>query len=172
MSKEPPTDVIVRAVNHMELPEEEVVESCAIPANFMAVGRREWFEGKILQGAITPEQRVEIKNSSDLQPIKEVLDKQQDQGFDVLTTGANPRDALDPVSDTSKIALVQYGTQEMVYLIDPALIQEFKDQLQSEKHLKIGHNICLGYKFVLAKSGFPLVSMYDTMLAEQLLIRS
>jgi DNA polymerase I-like protein with 3'-5' exonuclease and polymerase domains len=153
-----------------QVPEQaENNESSGIYVHFKVVGRREWLEGKILRSAFRPEQRVEIANASDLQAIKDSLDKQTIHGFDIVTTGKNDKDGLDPLSDTSKIVLVQYGTREMVYLIEPDLILEFKNLLQSEKHLKIGHNILVDFEFILANFGLPIVRMYDTMLAEQLL---
>jgi DNA polymerase I-like protein with 3'-5' exonuclease and polymerase domains len=140
-----------------------------IPVNFKVVGRREWFDGALAPDAITLEQRVEIHNSSDLQPIKDWLNKQPTQGLGTVTIGKNKQDGLDPVSGTSKILLIKYGTVETVYLIEPELVPELKNELQSPDNLLVGHNLKRDFKFILSKYGFPLVRMYDTMLAEQVL---
>jgi DNA polymerase I-like protein with 3'-5' exonuclease and polymerase domains len=157
-----------KPVNKGSKPTGSPIES-DIPVNFKVVGRREWLDKALAPDAITPEQRIEIQNSGDLQPIKDWLNKQPAQGLDTITTGKDKKDSLDPVSSTAKLVLVQYGTQEIIYLIEPALLLEFKELLQSDEHWKIGQNLKRDYEFILKKLGFPLVNMYDSMLAEQVL---
>jgi DNA polymerase I-like protein with 3'-5' exonuclease and polymerase domains len=146
-----------------------------IPINYKVVGRRPWLDEAIAPGALTAEQRIEVHSSTDLQPIKDRFDTQKYHGFDVETGGENQGDGLDPSSPTPKILLAQYGTYDqdggntVVYLLEPGLLPEFKEQLQSKVRLLIGQNIRHEFKFILKKYNFPLIGMFDTMLAEQLL---
>ena len=146
----------------------ELIET-PIHFDYKIVGRREWLDGMFVPGAFTPEQRVEISHLEQLDPIKEWFDHEAYQGLDTETGGSKTGDGLDPISKTSKILLVQYGTRDLVYVIEPDLLPEFKPQLQSDKRLLIGQNIIHDFEFIMMKYGFPLVNMYDTMLAKQLL---
>ena len=146
----------------------ELIET-PIHFDYKIVGRREWLDGMFVPGAFTPEQRVEISHLEQLNPIKEWFDHEAYQGLDTETGGSKTGDGLDPISKTSKILLVQYGTRDLVYVIEPDLLPEFKPQLQSDKRLLIGQNIIHDFEFIMMKYGFPLVNMYDTMLAKQLL---
>ena len=140
-----------------------------INVNYKVVGRREWLDGRMAPGALPVDRRVEISSSSDLQFIKDWLDTQKIQGLDTETSGSQDGDGLDPISSTSKIVLAQYGTDEQVFLIEPDLLPEFKSQLQNQNRLLVGQNILHDFEFILMKYDFPLVRIYDTMLAEQLL---
>jgi DNA polymerase I-like protein with 3'-5' exonuclease and polymerase domains len=147
----------------------------SIPIDYKVVGRREWLDGALAPGALPVEQRIEVHSASDLQPIKDWFHTQKYQGLDIETGGQNEGDGLDPISPTSKILLAQYGAYEhtgrktVVYLLEPDLLPEFKEQLQSKGRLLIGQNIRHEFKFILKKYKFPLIGMFDTMLAEQLL---
>jgi len=86
-------------------------------------------------GALPENRRVEIHQPGDLQPIKDWFSGQKIQGLDTETGGKNDGDGLDPVSGTSKILLAQYGTKETVYLFEPDLLPELKEELQSPNNL-------------------------------------
>lgn len=150
--------------------------------NFHLVGTPAWLDACIGPGALPDEQVTVVNGAQTLEPIKSWLRKQPIIGVDSETGGDNKRDGLDPVSGSSRMLLFQLGTTEMVYLIEPALVPEFKEILQSKDHIFLTQNGVHDYKFVLAKYGVHFINyyydkskdacipcLYDTMLAEQLL---
>ena len=151
-----------------EAPESTLYEE-TIPINFKVVGSREWLNGWIAPNAIPKDRVVRVSYPGDLAPIKEDFENSPVHGFDTEGGGKNPGDGLDPLSPNSMTILAQYGTPNMIYLMEPKLLLEFKPWLQSEKHLLLGQNLKYDFEFILSKYGFPLVNMYDTMLAEQML---
>lgn len=148
---------------------EAIVFEEIIPIKYLVVGSREWFDGIMEPGVLDKCEYKEIVNSSDMNEIRDHFDTHTVQGLDTETGGNKENEGLDPISPTSKVLLAQYGTEDIVYLLEPRLISELKTQLQSSKHLIIGQNILHDFEFILMKYGFPMINLYDTMLAEQVL---
>jgi hypothetical protein len=90
-------------------------------------------------------------------------------GIDLETGGEKELDGLDPISNTSKVTLMQIGNRGMIHVVQPALTWCFKDILQSDNILKINQNITFDFKWLLKKYGIHMVRMFCTMLAQQLL---
>lgn len=139
-----------------------------IEVPYTIVGRREWVE-RCPDPSLTFADVCEVRDSSDLLSVRQWLLDHPVHGLDCETRGKDADDGLDPLSPTSEIVLFQYGTPDRVYVIEPALLPEFKDILESDHWLKIGQNLKFDFKFAFAKYGIHFVRMYDTMLAEQLL---
>jgi DNA polymerase I-like protein with 3'-5' exonuclease and polymerase domains len=139
------------------------------PIDFKVVGRRDWIEERFEPDAIFDEQKIFISEPGDLADIKAWYAKQSILGEDSETTGNTPEDGLDPRSATSRIVLWQQGTEELVHLIDPALLPEFKEQLESKDHLHLLQNAVFDFKYAIMKYGIHMERMADTMLNEQLL---
>jgi len=140
-----------------------------IPINFKVVGSRDWLNRWIAPNAVPKDRLISVSYPGDLAPIKEDFESSPIHGFDTEGGGKEEGDGLDPLSPNSLIILAQYGTPNMIYLMEPKLLLEFKPWLQSEKHLLLGQNLKYDFEFIMSKYKFPLVNMYDTMLAEQML---
>jgi len=158
----------------------QIEENIHVP--FHLIGTPEWINESIAEGAVEVQNITRVYSGSDLQPHKKWLEKQKALGVDSETGGDNKRDGLDPIAETSRMLLFQLGTPELVYLIEPKLVPEFKGILESDKHLFIAQNGVHDFKFVLSKYGVHFInyrynekectlvpSFYDTMLAEQLI---
>jgi DNA polymerase I-like protein with 3'-5' exonuclease and polymerase domains len=139
------------------------------PINFDVVGKRDWIDGAFPEGVLEDSQKIYVSNPSDLVPSIEWLKKQKRLGVDSETTGADKRSGLDPTNPQSRIILLQVGTPDRVLLIQPELIPEFKDVLESREILHLLQNAVYDFKYLLVKYGIHMERMYDTMLAEQLL---
>ena len=139
-----------------------------IPVKYLVVGTPEW-----LAAAIPPEipdsSRIPVRSSSDLQKTKKYLAAAKNLGVDTESSGLRDNDGLDPVSPSSEVVLGQIGTRQGTYVIEPKLLPEFADLLQSEASRKILQNAVHDFRFLLAKYNITLVNMYCTMLAEQVL---
>lgn len=158
----------------------QIEEGIHVP--FHLIGRPQWFKDSIAEG-VAPESAITVVNSlSDLCESQAWLKKRKVLGLDSETGGENKRDGLDPVAATSRMLIFQLGTPEMVYLIEPALVPDFKEILESEDHLFLAQNGVHDFKFMFAKYGIHYINykfnpetdlcepcFYDTMLAEQLI---
>jgi DNA polymerase-1 len=67
-----------------------------------------------------------------------------------------------------KIIMLQIGDEFNQYVIDTRYVSiiPLKEVLESELHLKLGHNIKFDYKFLLSNFNIRLRNVWDTMLAE------
>ena len=144
-----------------------------IPVNFKLVGTAKWFATQFEPGAYDPEQAIVISDSGDLAESKRWIELQKALGVDTETTGKFVRKdkgySMNPVNEGTRLVLVQIGTEELVLLIDPELIDEFKDVLEGTDNLKILQNALYDFKWLLTKKRIHLNRLYDTMLAEQVL---
>jgi DNA polymerase I-like protein with 3'-5' exonuclease and polymerase domains len=139
------------------------------PINFYVAGRPEWLASSFEEGALTEDQKIPIRSSSDLDEEKAWLRTQRIQVVDSETTGPGKYGGLEPRNPESRIVLYQIGTEDRVLMVEPELLGEFAEFLESEDYLKLGQNLVFDFEFTLAKTGMSIRRMFDTMLAEQLL---
>lgn len=152
------------------------------PVPFHLIGTPGWLDNSIDPEVLTNENHTRIYDPKDLGPVLQQCRKTKVLGIDSETGGDNKRDGLDPVAATSRMLIFQLGTPEMVHLIEPALVPEFKEILEDQEHLFITQNGVHDFKFTLAKYGVHFINyyydnkkeacvpcLYDTMLAEQIL---
>jgi len=134
------------------------------------VGYPEWLEKAIPSAyrqtslSIYPGQEAEH-----LAPVLNSLWLKNNMGLDLETSGVKQNDGLDPISATSRVILGQFGTKDLVWVVQPELIPYFKEVLESAKLLHVNQNITFDFEWLLAKYGIHVVRLYCTMLAEQLL---
>jgi DNA polymerase-1 len=144
-----------------------------MPVQYKVVGTSNWFASAFKPGAVLDSEKIVISDSSDLASTKAWVNAQKALGADTETTGkfikGNKGYSMNPVNEGTKLVLLQLGTEEMTYLIDPDLAEEFKEPLESKRILKILQNALYDFKWLLTKKGIHLDRVYDTMLAEQVL---
>jgi DNA polymerase I-like protein with 3'-5' exonuclease and polymerase domains len=158
----------------------QIEEDIHVP--FHVIGTPEWINESIGEGAVSASDITRVYSSKDLYIPTAWLKAQKELGVDSETGGDNKRDGLDPLSGSSRMLLFQLGTPEMVYLIEPKLVPEFKEILENQDKLFITQNGVYDFKFVLAKYSVHFINykyqakkkvytpcLYDTMLAEQLI---
>lgn len=141
-----------------------------IPLPFTVVGSQEWFDKAFEEGSLEPKQCLVISSPNDLAIVKEWLDKRPIIGCDTETTGPQDKDreySMNPVNPDSRIVLLQLGTEEHIWVIDPALIPEFKATLENPTQLHLAHNWLYDFKWLLVKNNIHVMNMYCSMLAEQ-----
>jgi hypothetical protein len=138
-----------------------------IDISYSVVGYQDWFDDCLEPDAVGPGEKIIISSPGDLEPVVTQIMEHKVQGMDTETAGAFGDDGLDPLSPTSEIILMQWGTQDRIYVFQPDLIPYLRAPLQSEEHLLLGQNIVFDFEFILAKYRFALVKMYDTMIIEQ-----
>src|SRR5665213_796662 len=149
---------------------------------FHVIGTPEWIDEGIAEEAVPKQNITRIYSSKDLGESTSWLKKRKVLGLDSETGGENKRDGLDPVAATSRMLIFQLGTTEMVYLIEPKLVPEYKEILENQDKLFLTQNGVHDFKFVLAKYGVHFINyyydkvkqtcvscLYDTMLAEQII---
>jgi hypothetical protein len=162
------------------LSSKQIEEDIYVP--FKVVATPKWLEQSVGNSILQDDQVIRVSSSKTLEPILQWCRHQPILGIDSETGGDNKRDGLNPLSPTSRMLIFQLGTPEMVYLIEPALVQDFKEVLEDSKILKIGQNIIHDFKFTVVKAEITLVKhhydpskdacvpeAYDTMLSEQIL---
>lgn len=140
-----------------------------VPVNYAVVGRKEWIEGCFEPDALDGIRRVIYRTSSDLHRVKEWLEKHKHHFIDTETTGEDKRSGLDPWHPKSRLLMMQIGNQDQVFIIDPEIIFEFKEYLESTEYIHVFQNGVFDWKYIYAKYGIHINRYYDTMLAEQLL---
>jgi len=158
----------------------QIEEDIHVP--FHLIGTPEWIHESIGEDTVQGNDLTVVHSGNDLQPCKSWLLSQKELGIDSETGGDNKRDGLDPISESSRMLLFQLGTPEMVYLVEPKLVSEFKGILEDQDRRFITQNGVFDFKFVLVKHGVHFInyhyqtkkrayvpSLYDTMLAEQLI---
>lgn len=148
-----------------------------INVEYYIVGSTDWLDYSIpvsLKKKTIP--IVSGFESRDLARIKAYLKKHKVHGMDTESGGPNPGsqgikpDGLNPLSSTSELYLFQYGTQERTFVMEPRLIPFFREELESEDHLKINQNIIHDFKFLLKKYDVHMVRMFCTMLTQQMIL--
>jgi DNA polymerase-1 len=153
-----------------EIQSGQLEERWEIP--FKVIGYPEWFANSFEEGAVLETEKVIVRHGheeEDLKASKAWLRIQKALGVDTETTGADKRSGLDPWREGSRLLLMQMGTLKGVYLIDPALVEFFKDILESTEILHLGHNLVYDFKYIFTKYKIHMENLYDTMLGEQLL---
>jgi DNA polymerase I-like protein with 3'-5' exonuclease and polymerase domains len=134
-----------------------------IPVNYVVVGRSEWIDNYFEPDALEGIRTVKVSSPHHLHRVKEWLDKHPKRYID---TEGNSLNALDP---TSKLLMLQIGNADLVFVIDPDLISEFKDQLEDPQYIHVFQNGIHDWKFIYTKHGVHINRFYDTMLSEQVL---
>ena len=134
-----------------------------VPVKYAVVGRGEWIDRYFEPLALEGVRQVRVSDSSDLHRVKEWLDKQKYHFMDTEGTG------LDPVDPTVQLVLLQIGNRDLVFVIQPELIPEFKEQLENPLHVHVLQNAVHDWKFLLHRYNVHTNNLYCTMLAEQLL---
>lgn len=141
-----------------------------IPLPITLVGTKGWFDSAFEEGAVDPGQCLIISSPGDLAIVKEWLDKRPIVGCDTETTGPQDQDreyAMNPINADSRVVLLQLGTEEHIWVIEPALIPEFKTTLENPTQLHLAHNWLYDFKWLLVKYKIHVMNMYCSMLAEQ-----
>jgi DNA polymerase I-like protein with 3'-5' exonuclease and polymerase domains len=149
---------------------------------FHVIGTPEWIDECIAEDAVPKQNITRVCSSKDLVESTSWLKKRQVLGLDSETGGENKRDGLNPVAATSRMLIFQLGTTEMVYLIEPKLVPDYKEILEDQSKLFLTQNGVHDFKFVLAKYNVHFINyyydkqkdtcvscLYDTMLAEQII---
>jgi DNA polymerase-1 len=107
-----------------------------------------------------------IKTMEEAYRALEVIERYPIVEFDSETTG------LDPLTD--KIVLMQFGITGKSYVFDVRKgnvdASIFKALLESPKHLKLIQNSIFDVEMVYSNFGIMIKRLYDTMLAEQLIL--
>jgi len=76
---------------------------------------------------------------------------------------------LDPY--VSRVVMLQIGTLERQYVIDTRVvdISKLKSIVESDKIVKVGHNLQFEYKHILHNFGFKFANIWDTFICEKVL---
>ena len=94
-------------------------------------------------------------------------------GVDIETTGPyHPEDkgyGRNPINEDCRIVLLQIGSKDKVWIIQPALIEHFRDILENTDQLHLAHHWAYDFKWLLVKNEIHPCRLYCSMLAEQLL---
>lgn len=135
-----------------------------IPVKYVVVGSRSWIDTYFEHDALEGIRQVVVSGSGDLYKVKEWLDKHNKHYTDTEGTGG-----LNPLHPSTKLLMLQLGNKDLVFVIQPELIPEFKEHLEDPAYLHILQNAVHDWKFILAHYKVHIVNIYDTMLAEQLL---
>lgn len=113
-----------------------------------------------------------IEECYDYLVVQEVI------GIDIETSRKFPKrtypeevytPGLDPY--VSRVVMLQIGTLERQYVIDTRVIDisKLKSILESDKIVKVGHNLQFEYKHILHNFGFKLANIWDTFICEKVL---
>lgn len=135
---------------------------------WILVGRRDWLERVFGQETLKTEEVLVVDGPDSLKPLIDRLAAEKEIFADTESSGPRPGDGLDPVSRTSEIVLLQLGVPGLCWLIEPALIQEFRPVLERGPY-KIFQNAKHDLAFIMAKYGFLVWPVACTMLADQIL---
>jgi DNA polymerase I-like protein with 3'-5' exonuclease and polymerase domains len=143
-----------------------------ISVDYTVVGTKAWFDQAFEPDSLLPEECYLVENPEiDLVPIREALWKERILGADTETTGPIVKGdkgySMNPVNEDTRVVLLQLGTEDKVWLIEPSLIPHFKDILESDRILHLLHHALYDFKFLLVKYGIHLVRIYCSMLSEQ-----
>ena len=145
-----------------------------MPVAYKIVGTHDWLQGAWGPGAWDSDQIIPVSSSGDLAEIKRFLNKLPVHGIDTETTGRVVKGdkyySMNPVNPDTRMVLFQIGNEDMVYLIQPELVVEFKEWLESACFLHLLHNAIYDFKWLLVKYGIHMQRNFCSMLAEQLLV--
>ena len=145
-----------------------------VPVEYKIVGTHDWLQGAWDPGAWDSDQIIPVSSSGDLAEIKRFLNKLPVHGIDTETTGRVVKGdkyySMNPVNPDTRMVLFQIGNEDMVYLIQPELVVEFKEWLESACFLHLLHNAIYDFKWLLVKYGIHMQRIFCSMLAEQLLV--
>ena len=115
-----------------------------VPVNYKVVGTAAWLRGAWETGALSSDQIMVVDNLSVLDEVRDDLLSRRVLGVDTETTGpymaGDKRYSLSPWNPGTRMVLAQIGTEDMTYLLEPDLVPEFKDILESESILHLLHN--------------------------------
>jgi hypothetical protein len=144
-----------------------------VPVNIKVVGRPEWFRDRFTEDAVLPHEKIVVYDRKDLLPVFAALIEMKFRGVDTETTGpyksGDKYFSMNPINEGTEIVLLQIGNEDITFLVDPALLDEFKPLLESLDHVHILHNALYDFKWLLVKKGIHMARMFCSMLAEQLL---
>lgn len=138
--------------------------------NFVVIGSRNWFENSFEDGVV--EKLKVIYADEDIKAVEKVIEylgTQQVLGADSETMGADKRSGLDPWRPDSRLLLLQLGTADQVWIIQPEYVHMFKNLLENPEITFILQNSVFDYKFLHVKYGIEIAKMFDTMINEQIL---
>lgn len=104
-----------------------------------------------------------IEDQKQVEKIADLLAQEPIVSFDTEGT------SLDPYA--ARLLLLQIATPQKAYLFDARHLDlsPLKKVLEEEKILKLGQNVKFDYGMLKAKTGFRVVNIFDTMLAERIL---
>lgn len=137
---------------------------------YYVVGKQDWLEGAFEPGALPRDRVICVEGDNQLEAVRADLRRMPFHGIDTEATGLSKLDGLNPYNSNSRLLLLQMGNKEKVFIIQPELVTQFKSIMEDAKYLHLGQNIVFDFKFLLARYGVHLVRLYDTMIAEQLLV--
>lgn len=140
-----------------------------MPINWVVVGRSEWIDSAFVPKALEGIRQVRVSEPSQLHRVKEWLDKHKHHFVDTETTGEDKRSGLDPWHPKSRLLMMQIGNEDLVFIVDPDLVPEFKSHLEDPSYIHVLQNGVFDWKYLFAKYKIHITNIYDTMLAEQLL---
>ncbi|MGA7733800.1 MAG: DNA polymerase, partial [Chloroflexia bacterium] len=105
-----------------------------------------------------------ISDPSRLAEVAELLASEKVVGIDTETTGLDPH--------TSELLLLQISTTDKVYIVDcrrvvPLALKAF---LENQAVMKVAQNAKFEYVMLRQQAGITVNNMFDTMLAERLLM--
>jgi DNA polymerase I-like protein with 3'-5' exonuclease and polymerase domains len=144
-----------------------------VPVTFRLVGSQQWFANDFESRAVRDEEKIVISDPVQLQPILAEIRRMRMVGVDTETTGpyhsADKRYATNPINEDCRIVLLQIGNKDKVWIIQPALIEHFRDMLENTDQLHLAHNWQFDFKWLLHKNNIHPRRLYCSMLAEQLL---
>ena len=145
-----------------------------VPVEYKIVGTQDWLQNAWEPGAWDADQVITVSDPGDLADVKRFLNKLPVHGIDTETTGriikGDKYYSMNPVNPDTRMVLFQIGNEDMVYLIQPELVIEFKDWLESPNFLHLLHNAIYDFKWLLVKYGIHMQRIFCSMLAEQLLV--
>src|ERR1700722_10282165 len=144
-----------------------------IEVNFTLVGSPHWFDTAFEPDAVFDDERIVISDDAQLKPIVAQARSMKLIGVDTETTGdckvGDKGFTMNPNNVGTRIVLLQLGDEDQVWLIEPALIEHFREVLESDDQLHLAHNWAYDFKWLLVKNHIHPRRLYCTMLAEQLL---
>lgn len=140
-----------------------------VPVKYVVVGRGSWIDTYFEPNALKDVRQVRVTESSNLHRVKEWLDKHSKHYIDTETTGEDKRAGLDPWRESSRLLMMQIGDADLVFVVDPELIPEFKEHLEDPSYIHVFQNGVYDWKYIFSKYRIHINNLFDTMLSEQLL---
>jgi hypothetical protein len=138
--------------------------------DYVVVGNHQWFEESFEPGVVEKLKVVYTDTQpEELNKIIQYLGTHTLLGADTETMGADKRAGLDPWRPDSRLLLLQIGTADQVWIIQPEYVPRFKNLLENPEITWLLHNGVFDYKFLLVKYGIKIAKIKDTMISEQVL---